>query len=181
MQKKPYAKGWTCENCMEEESDEESNGPEPESGDRGFIDPAPLFAQPPSTPPPIYGTMDDVGPEGLSYYKGTACPIIPKDGCGLKATAHNILVGMLRDGLSIGDIGDNIIAQMDAIEETLRLADGGQTTHKAIQCVIDKFPEAIEDQCALMTIWYTNVHILLKIKRLENDNMNGMMYSIFKV
>lgn len=155
-------------------------GVTPAEYDRGLIDPAPLFtpppSTPPSTPPPSYGTMDDVGPEGLSYYKGTACPILPEGDCGLKATAYDILVGMLRDGLSIGDIGDNIIAQMDAIEETLRLADGGQTTHKAIQCVIDKFPGAIKDQCALMTIWYTNVHILLKIKRLENDNMNGMMY-----
>ena len=65
---------------------------------------------------------------------------------------------------------------MDAIEETLRLADGGQTTHKAIQCVIDTFP--LENTSALMTIWYTNVHILLKINRIKDDNMNGMMYRL---
>ena len=121
--------------------------------------------------------MDDVGPEGLSYYKGTACPIVPKEDCGYKAEAYKILVAMLRDGLSIGKIGDDLIAQMDAIEETLRLADGGQTTHKAVQCVIDTFP-CLENQGALMTIWYTNVHILLKINRIKDDNMNGMMYRL---
>jgi hypothetical protein len=123
-----------------------------------------------------YGKMDDVGPEGLSYYKGTACPIVPKIDCGYKAKAYEILVAMLRDGLSIGKIGDDLIAQMDAIEETLRLADGGQTTHKAVQSVIDKFP--LENQGALMTVWYTNVHILLKINRIKDDNMNGMMYRL---
>ena len=125
--------------------------------------------------------IDDVGPEGLSYYKGTCCPILPDGDCGFTAKAYEILVGMLRDGSSIGDIGDSLIAQMDAIEETLRLADGGQTTHKAVQCVIDMFndkgyPNA--NQCALMTIWYTNVHILLKINRIKDDNMNGMMYRL---
>ena len=125
-----------------------------------------------------YGNMNDVGPEGLAYYKGTCCPVLPTSDAGLKAAAHGILVGMLRNGNSIEGIGNNLVAQMDAIEETLRLADGGQTTHKAIQCVIDKFPGFIKNQCALMTIWYTNVHILLKIKRLENDNMNGMMYRL---
>jgi hypothetical protein len=125
-----------------------------------------------------YGKMDDVGPEGLSYYKGTACPIVPKEDCGYKAEAYKILVAMLRDGLSIAKIGDDLIAQMDSIEETLRLADGGQTTHKAVQCVIDKFPLDVGDQGALMTIWYTNVHILLKINRIKDDNMNGMMYRL---
>jgi hypothetical protein len=126
-----------------------------------------------------YGKMDDVGPEGLSYYKGTACPIVPKIDCGYKVKAYEILVAMLRDGLSIGDIGDNLIAQMDSIEETLRLADGGQTTHKAVQCVIDTFPcLGKPDTSTLMTIWYTNVHILLKINRIKDDNMNGMMYRL---
>ena len=133
--------------------------------------------------------MDDVGPEGLSYYKGTACPIVPKIDYGLKAEAYKILVAMLRDGLSIAKIGDDLIAQMDAIEETLRLADGGQTTHKAVQCVIDKFPclgnhmvhKWYTDRTqmgTLMTVWYTNVHILLKINRIKDDNMNGMMYRL---
>ena len=123
--------------------------------------------------------MDDVGPEGLSYYKCTACPIVPKIDYGLKTEAYKILLAMLRDGLSIGDIGDchNLIAQMDAIEETLRLADGGQTTHKAIQCVFDTFP-GLENTSIFMTIWYINVHILLKIKRLKDDNMNGMLYRL---
>ena len=123
--------------------------------------------------------MDDVGPEGLSYYKGTACPIVPKIDYGLKAEAYKILVAMLRDGLSIGDIGDNLIGQMDAIEETLRLADGGQTTHKAVQCVIDTFPSlAKPNTSTLMTMWYTNVHISLEINRIKDDNMNGMMYRL---
>ena len=132
--------------------------------------------------------MDDVGPEGLSYYKGTACPIVPKEDCGYKAEAYKILVAMLRDGLSIAKIGDDLIAQMDAIEETLRLADGGRTTHKAIQSVIDTFPclgkplidtfPCQENMFTLMTVWYTNVHILLKINRIKDDNMNGMMYRL---
>ena len=121
-----------------------------------------------------YGNMDDIGTEGLSYYKGTACPIIPMIDCGYKAKAYEILIALLRDGLSIGKIGDDLIAQMDSIEETLRLADGGLTTHKAVQCVIDKFP--MENQFDLMNIWYTNVHILLKINRMKDDNMNGMVY-----
>ena len=118
--------------------------------------------------------MDDVGPEGLSYYKGTACPIVPKEDCGYKAEAYKILAAMLRDGLSIAKIGDDLIAQMDSIEETLRLADGGLTTHKAVQCVIDQFP--MGNDLDLMTIWYTSVHILLKINRMKDDNMNGMVY-----
>ena len=60
---------------------------------------------------------------------------------------------MLRDGLNIEDIGDRLIAQIDEIEETLRLEDGGSTAHNAVQCVIDKFSGSIKSQCALMTIW----------------------------
>ena len=122
-----------------------------------------------------YGNMDNVGPEGLSYYNGTACPVVPMSDCGCKAKAYEILIALLRDGLSIGKIGDDLIAQMNAIEETLGLADGGLTTHKAVQCVIDQFPP-MENHLDLMTIWYTNVHILLKINRIKDDNMNGMMY-----
>ena len=72
--------------------------------------------------------MNDVGPEGLLYYKGTCCPILPSGDVGLKATAYGVLLAMLRDGLNIEDTGDCLIVQMDEIEETLRLADGGQTT-----------------------------------------------------
>ena len=121
-----------------------------------------------------YGNMDDVGPEGLSYYKGTVCPVVPMIDCGYKAKAYEILIALLRDGLSIGKLGDDLIAQMDSIEETLRLADGGLTTHKAVQCVIDQSP--IKNDLDLMTIWYTSVHILLKINRMKDDNMNGMVY-----
>ena len=78
---------------------------------------------------------------------------------------------------AVAKIGDDLIAQMDAIEETLRSADVGQTTHKAVQCLIDTFP-CLENTSTLMTVWYTNVHILLKIKRLKDDNMNGMMYRL---
>ena len=94
--------------------------------------------------------------------------------CGFTAKAYEILITLLRDGLSIGKLGDDLIAQMDSIEETLRLADGGLTTHKAVQCVIDQSP--IKNDLDLMTIWYTSVHILLKINRMKDDNMNGMVY-----
>tara|TARA_R110002074_G_C12030052_1_gene617443 strand:- start:35 stop:505 length:471 start_codon:yes stop_codon:yes gene_type:complete len=122
-----------------------------------------------------YGGMSDIGSEGLSYYKGTACPVIPENNCDLKSHALEILVDMLKRGSSISEIGDNLIKQMDSIEETLRLADGGQTTRKAVQCVLDTFP-GLKNRIGLMTIWYTNVHILLKIDRIKNDDMNGMLY-----
>ena len=119
--------------------------------------------------------MPDIGPEGLSFYRGIRCPIHPLVAMGLKVFADDVLVELVESGKSVKSIGDQITTQMDAIEETLRLADGAKITEKAIQCVIDKFP-GIEDKNALLIIWYTSVHILLKIGRLENDDMNGMMY-----
>lgn len=123
--------------------------------------------------------MSEIGPEGLSFYRGTRCPIRPLDDMGLKVLADDVLTGLAQSGKSIELIGDQLIAEMDAIEKTLRLASGGKITEKAIQCVIDNF-DCLEDQNALLIRWYTNVHILLTINRLENDDMNGMMYKVDK-
>jgi hypothetical protein len=123
-----------------------------------------------------YGKKSDVGPEGLSYYKGTSCPVLPLDDCGFKARADIMLLDMLRSGSSIDDIGDNLTFEMDEILETYSrgFLENNKSAFHGIKCVMDKLN--LETREEMMEKWYLNVHGLLKINRLENDDMNGMLY-----
>ena len=116
-------------------------------------------------------------PEGYSYYKGTCCPMVPRGYCGFKQSSQKSIDEAIAHGMNPIKIGNLAIIEMDLMEETLRLADDGLASPCAIQCVIaNPLIPAVSSTRTFMLHWYLNVHALLILNRISNDDMSGMMY-----
>jgi hypothetical protein len=116
---------------------------------------------------------------GYSYFNGTACPIVFTKFVDYKKTANEILVDALNNGLCINDLRKIHLEQMVDMEKCLSEICG---VHSANTDYITRWCETMgmeEEQANF--IWYTNVYILLKLKVIENDNMNGMLYRRYVV
>ena len=114
------------------------------------------------------------GPNGLSYFNGTCCPVVSGDFIDYKAKADKLLVNMLKGGETLSSIGKGIYEQMEMMEKTLSdICAGKPTTNKKIKrwCQVVGL-----DHGGIHIIWYMNVYILLKLKLIKNDEMNGMLY-----
>jgi len=115
-------------------------------------------------------------PNGLSFFNGTPCPIISKDKIPFEKFAMDILKTGLKQ-YSIKELKKIHYEQMVDMENLLVKIckrDNGLTTDRNIK----KWLKTMDNRSELKaeTLWYTNVYILLKLKVIENDNNNGMVF-----
>jgi len=115
-------------------------------------------------------------PNGLSFFNGTPCPIISKD----KIPFEKFAMDMLKAGLneySIKELKKIHYEQMVDMESLLTKIckkNNGLTTNRNIK----KWLKTMDNRSEFDTeiLWYCNVYILLKLKVIENDNYNGMVF-----
>jgi hypothetical protein len=128
-------------------------------------------------------TLDDVnkGISGLSYFRGTACPIVGT--LPYKEIAEETIMNVLRDGHSINELKSFFYDTISVMERTLinccideKVLMTGMTTPKNIKKWINEMGKLGYEEERLDGYWYCSVYILLRLKVIENDDMNGMMF-----
>lgn len=115
-------------------------------------------------------------PNGLSYFNGTSCPIVYSQKYDLERLANERLKTLLKDE-PINEIKKRIYEQMVHFEKTFAIiCDGKPATPEMVEEWISVHKESEGKPGWLFFYWYTNVYILLKLKVINNDNMNGMQF-----
>ena len=117
----------------------------------------------------------------ICFYKGTAFPlgIIGKNICKdlFMKTANIMIVAGLQNGHSIEEQKVHYKKQLDKMESELcKLSGGKRLNNKQTKSVIDTLSKRMNMSIdAISTLWYLNVSALLKLKVIEDDNMNGFI------
>tara|TARA_R110001632_G_C11029828_1_gene381725 strand:- start:42 stop:443 length:402 start_codon:yes stop_codon:yes gene_type:complete len=117
-------------------------------------------------------------PNGLSFYKGTACPIIIDKYVPFEERAMGVLRKFLEDGETLQTTGAIIKEQLDAMEQGLvDIENKYKNTKRSVKKRLEEWAKDMgPSEEYLVAMWYMNVYILLKLKIIENDEMNGMWY-----
>ena len=114
-------------------------------------------------------------PNGLSFFNGTPCPIVSKNKLPFEKMAMDMLKACL-DKYSIEDIKKinyKHMVDMESLLVKICKRDNGLTTDRNIKKWLKTMNcSEIDAEC----LWYSNVYILLKLKVIENDNYNGMVF-----
>ena len=130
------------------------------------------------------------------YFNGTAFPVATFPYVDCSGIAHKQLTAHVRAGFSLTEIGDCLMETMVAWEKLMVEAMEGKVyTKKNIKKwvkMVNEYRKQIRTDISKeyhgvslhrdMTLevihatWIYNVHILLKLKRIKNDNNNGLMF-----
>ena len=141
-------------------------------------------------------------PNGMSFFNGSVCPVAPGDDFEFKVWAKSYILKELKTS-SLQQIGDVCMERMEYLEGTLFNAckqynnrhTKHQTHHtpKAIkqwvllaECHFKNVPNLLNDLLGpdelgdrdiyFGVVWYIYVYVLLKLKRIPNDNEYGMVF-----
>lgn len=95
----------------------------------------------------------------------------------LKQQAHKMLADGVRGGISLTQLGNVYHEQLVEMENLLRVttgkAVGGVITQQHLEQVAKQFE--LPDVLSLKSMWALNILALIKLGRLEDDDMNGVM------
>ena len=114
-------------------------------------------------------------PNGLSYFNGTACPIVSMNYIPFEKISMDILKAGLKE-YSLNELKNIHLKQMTDMENLLIKVckrDNGVSTKRNIKKWLKQMNK---DEARAEMLWYSNVYILLKLKVIKNDNNNGMMF-----
>ena len=115
-------------------------------------------------------------PNGLSYFNGTACPIVSMNYIPFEKISMDILKAGLKE-YSLNELKNIHLKQMTDMENLLIKVckrDNGVSTKRNIKKWLKQMNN--RDEARAEILWYSNVYILLKLKGIKNDNNNGMMF-----
>ena len=114
-------------------------------------------------------------PNGLSYFNGTACPIVSMNYIPFEKISMDILKAGLKEH-SLNELKNIHLQQMTDMENLLIKVyrDNGVSTKRNIKKWLKQMNN--RDEARAEILWYSNVYILLKLKVIKNDNNNGMMF-----
>ena len=115
-------------------------------------------------------------PNGLSYFNGTACPIVSMNYIPFEKIAMDVLKAGLKE-YSLNELKNIHLQQMTDMENLLIKVckrDNGVSTKRNIKKWLKQMNN--RDEARAEILWYSNVYILLKLKVIKNDNNNGMMF-----
>jgi len=115
-----------------------------------------------------------------AFYKGWSCPAVMAELSDeswerLCKKWDDLMISMLKADMNLQELGDYCIQQMDMYIKFF-------TEHSEL-CCKDKLKQ-LQEQCktvleadlsSIQMMWYGNVYMLLKLKRIENDNDNGWL------
>jgi hypothetical protein len=108
----------------------------------------------------------------LYFYKGTSfSPVyIPLDKC-MEAGKEQIVLGLRLSGMSLEEQAKLYLEQLDTIEACLFECCPEYMNRKTARRVSVKLNMSIEK---IYTMWSVNICSLLIMKKLKNDDMNGI-------
>ena len=113
-------------------------------------------------------------PNGLAYFNGTACPIIPGQYYDFKRAAREMIKAGLVAGPSLQEQGDLLHAQMEQLEGSIaRISKSKEVSDAHLDAWAEEMGEPLT---GLLAHWYINVHALLILKRIQNNDDYGMLY-----
>mgnify|MGYP003654517251 CR=1 FL=1 len=117
----------------------------------------------------------------LFYYKGTAFPIILEDenvAETMMDTAKEMITLGVRNNISLNQQKKDYKEQLDLIEGKIFEIIGNKSIsnkeelYKYLEIIAEHFGESIP---SLQSLWTLDICALLKLKVIENDNMNGIL------
>lgn len=115
------------------------------------------------------------------FYKGTTFPMfyqgknVAED---MKKLANEMIIMGLRHNVSLEEQKKDYKEQLDMIEEVLCEIIGKKSTKDIKQCkkylkkIAEHFGKPIE---RIQSMWMLNICALLKLKVIEDDEMNGIL------
>jgi hypothetical protein len=117
-------------------------------------------------------------PNGAALYKGISCPISISQYMDFTSIANEMILDNMRNGMPVKTLGDVLVAQMDEWVEKLRTRvrynekNGNKSNMKKIVSTWIKAC-GVSDTDMFMQ-WNVNVHALLKLKRITNNEHFGV-------
>ena len=127
----------------------------------------------------FFGQLAQINnPNGLSFYKGTACPIIIDKYVPFEEHGMDCLRSFLENGETLQTTGAIIKEQLDDMEQGLvDIENKYKNKKRSVKKRLEEWAKDMgQSEEYLASIWYMNVYILLKLKIIKNDNDNGMCY-----
>jgi hypothetical protein len=116
--------------------------------------------------------------EVQAYYKGTTVEVInANDYNGIITSSNGLLNKWLREKKTIQDIKSMLLEQLDMMERKLFETQKLPAFKPGKMCHQGKYLEAAwgEKWRTWWGVWYSNIYILLKLKAIQDDDMNGFV------
>ena len=115
---------------------------------------------------------------GDALYKGVSCPVTTGQYMNFHQMANQMIVENMQKGATIHEQGDFIIRQMDDWVEKLstRVRYNDKNGNKSgIKKIVSNWIKScgVSDTEMLLQ-WHVNVHALLKLKRIPNNECFGV-------
>ena len=119
------------------------------------------------------------------YYKGTTFPQFLEGenvADNMKKIANEMIVEGLRNNVSLEEQKEDYKEQLDMIEGVMYEIIGNKSTQNKKECkkylnkIAEYIGKPIED---IHSLWMLNICALLKLKVIEDDNMNGILVAKF--
>ncbi len=122
----------------------------------------------------------------VGYHKGSAFPTTPrltlKQWEEAKKVMDLAMVSALRRGTTLKDLGDTMMKELDELEAGLvrvqaigaqsgRSYTTGKWWHEEGEALYEDIMGKTASECHAM--WFGNIHALLKMKRIEDGEMEG--------
>jgi hypothetical protein len=121
----------------------------------------------------------------LFYFNGSACPIVSTMSCDYyKSAAEESLLKELRRGTTLKELGDEAMETMEIWEKLLCEAMAGKSySKKGVKKWINKInnhPSSLMtyDEDLVTFIWGVNIMMLIKLKRIPNDEYYGTLITL---
>ena len=114
----------------------------------------------------------------LAYYKGsTVVPLNPKAFALVESGAANIIEKDLRAGTSIAEIKRMYTEQIDELEQKLVEYQAAHPGGVWQETTAEEWLGGAwgPDWATALAVWYMDVAILLKLRVIKNDAMNGWL------
>ena len=117
-------------------------------------------------------------PNGDAFYKGISCPLAASQYIDFASIANEMIVNNMRNGIPIKVLGDNLVKKMDQYIEKLRTRvryNENNGNKMGINKIISSWIKACNlSETDLFMQWNVNVHALLKLKRIPNNEHFGV-------
>jgi len=120
----------------------------------------------------------NANPNGDAFYKGISCPLTISQYMDFASIANEMIVNNLRNGVPVKALGDNLVEKMDDFVEKLRTRvryNENNCNKMGIKKVISNWIQACNlSESDMFMHWNVNVHALLKLKRITNNEHFGV-------
>ena len=115
---------------------------------------------------------------GDAFYQGISCPLTTSQHTDFASIANEMIVNNMRTGIPVKTLGDNLTKKMDEFVEKLRTRvryNDNKHNKMGVKKIISKWLNACNlSEADMFMQWNVNVHALLKLKRITNNEHFGI-------